>query len=122
MAASPPDTQRLRVRSTLRTRLRGLGWLRWWGLGLLLLAASQAGAGCVIRTILIGRTNTGTCDGACDRYQECSATPSPTPRYQCIAECPEALGQADSIRQFESLECEDVVRFVDGPRAKVRDE
>ena len=121
MAASPPDTQRLRVSSPQRTRLRGFGW-RWSMLGLLLLAAINTVPGCALRTILIGRTNTGTCDGACDRYQECSVTPSPTSRYQCVAECPDALGQTDSIRAFESLECEDVVQFVDGPRAHVRAE
>jgi hypothetical protein len=114
MAASPSATQ--------RALASPFGWLRWSGVGVLLLAAINAGPGCAIRTILIGRTNTGTCDGACDRYQECSAAPSPTPRYQCLAECPDALGQANSIREFESLECEDVVRFVDGPRARVRDE
>lgn len=92
----------------------GVAWLA------LLSAAGAASTSCALRTILIGRANTGTCEGACDRYLECSATPPPTAQHQCLAECPEALGPAESIRQFESLECADVVRYVDGPRARIR--
>ncbi len=93
-------------------------------LGVLWLAliggASAASSGCGLRTIFIGRSNTGTCEGACDRYRECSAMPAPTEHQQCLLECPDALGSADNIRQFESLECDDVVSYVDGPRARKR--
>ena len=101
-----------RVRFDLLTV--GVGWLA------LVSAASAMSASCALRTILIGRANTGTCEGACERYLECSATPPPTTANQCLVECPEALGSAENIRQFESLVCEDVVRYVDGPRARVR--
>jgi hypothetical protein len=102
------------VRARLNLISLGVAWLALIG------AASAASTGCALRTILIGRANTGTCEGACDRYLECSATPPPTAQYQCLAECPEALGPAEIIRQFESLACDDVVRYVDGPRASLR--
>lgn len=92
----------------------GAAWLA------LISAANATSSGCALRTILIGRSNTGTCAGACDRYLECSATPPPTSPNQCRVECPEALGSAENIRQFESLGCEDVVQYVDGPRARMR--
>jgi hypothetical protein len=73
-----------------------------------------------VRQLLIGRSNTGTCDGACDRYMECRESGTSIDKQRCLRECPEALGDPESIRAFESLSCEDVSAFVDGPRARPR--
>ncbi|MBP9086276.1 MAG: hypothetical protein KBG15_09155 [Kofleriaceae bacterium] len=115
MLTDPQTWQSARmVRARFNLICLGFTWLA------LMSAASASSTGCALRTILIGRANTGTCAGACDRYLECSATPPPTTQNQCLAQCPDALGPAESIRHFESLECDDVVRYVDGPRARVR--
>jgi hypothetical protein len=80
----------------------------------------NSGTSCVVRQLLIGRTNTGTCEGACDRYMECREGGTSVDEQRCTRECPEALSDPESIRAFESLSCEDVAVFVDGPRARPR--
>lgn len=85
-------------------------------LGALLAAVALAAlSGCLVRYV-VGPRLTGTCDGACDHYVDCRATPDRDGRVRaaCIAECPGVLGDADSLMAFESLSCPDAVEFVEG--------
>jgi hypothetical protein len=62
---------------------------------------------------------TGTCEGACEHYVDCKRSDSEAMRGTCLAECREIFvyqGEPDreSLEQFEELECEAAVAFVDG--------
>ena len=71
----------------------------------------------------------GTCQGACDHYLTCKDDGRPDVFRQCVVECRDIFvshGQPDrgSLRDFEELDCEDTVAFVEGtgggPPAPVR--
>lgn len=90
--------------------------------GLVLAAVVAVGmlgsTGCFIRAIGgEDRHLTGTCDGACEYYLDCKDADEPTARAQCAAECEEIFASPERIREFESLECQDAVEFVDGEPA-----
>lgn len=63
----------------------------------------------------------GSCEGACDHYLTCKGDGRPAVFRECVAECRDIFvsnGQADhdSLRDFEELDCEDTVAFVEGTR------
>ena len=92
------------------------------GAGLLLgaaLALAMLGStGCFIRGLGgEDRHLTGTCDGACAYYLGCKDADEPSARAKCTAECEEVFASPQRIREFESLECQDAVEFVDGEPA-----
>jgi hypothetical protein len=62
------------------------------------------------------RQLTGTCAGACDLYVACKQDASVT--QACVAECQEVFTDTESLRMFESLECEKVIAFVEGPSGR----
>ena len=62
---------------------------------------------------------TGTCEGACDHYLSCKGDASGAAQSTCVAECREIFaydGEEDrmSLLDFESMQCEAAVAFVDG--------
>jgi len=64
-------------------------------------------------------SQTGTCDGACRHYLDCKDDSADTSLRTCMAECSdifvhEGEPDRDSLRVFESLECEAAVGFVEG--------
>lgn len=70
-----------------------------------------------------GRSITGNCTGACDRYVDCKVGATDADLSRCLEECPQVFSDSDSIAAFESLECVDVVAYVDGDppaRAELR--
>jgi hypothetical protein len=69
--------------------------------------------GAMVRTFT-GRSISGNCDGACERYTDCKVGSTAADRARCLEECPMVFSDSDSIAAFESLECEDVVTYVDG--------
>jgi hypothetical protein len=75
-------------------------------------------AGCVHRWM--HRRVTGTCEGACTHYIGCrrAAGLSADTEQRCRRECPEVFGDARSLEAFESLDCADVIEYVDGVRTK----
>jgi hypothetical protein len=61
----------------------------------------------------------GSCYGACGHYLECKGDRRQSSRDTCLSECREIFVQDgttdhDSLRDFENLECEAAVAFVDG--------
>ena len=91
----------------------------------LALLAACALAGCVrVGQGATADANGGTCYGVCDHYLGCKGDERQASRDTCLAECREIFvqdGEADreSLREFEELECEAAVAFVDGePPAK----
>jgi hypothetical protein len=60
------------------------------------------------------RRITGTCEGACDRYLSCKHSGDPAARNACVSECRDVFQDQDSLRAFESLECPDVIEYVEG--------
>jgi hypothetical protein len=64
------------------------------------------------------RRLTGTCEGACDLYLACKGTGSSHAASACISECHQVFDDAESLRMFESLSCEKVVGFVEGPAGR----
>ena len=84
---------------------------------LLVAAIAMLIASCIVRRIA-GPHLTGTCDGACAHYVECKATHLDTDHRRCQTECPQVLGDPDSLMAYESLDCRDAVEFVDGNQAK----
>lgn len=61
-----------------------------------------------------GRNITGNCTGACERYVDCKVGATKADQNRCLEECPQVFSDSDSIAAFESLECADVVTYVDG--------
>ena len=62
---------------------------------------------------------TGTCEGACGHYLSCKGDGSAEAKRTCVAECREIFvyeGEPDrrSLEDFENLQCEAAVAFVDG--------
>ena len=72
--------------------------------------------GCLVRALGGGPEHrlTGTCDGACEYYLDCKDADAPEARARCVTECGEVFVSASTIRDFESLSCQDAVEFVDG--------
>jgi hypothetical protein len=70
--------------------------------------------GCIVQHVVEEPRVTGTCDGACDHYIECKPGHAVADRERCRRECPDVLGDRDSIVSFELLSCDVVVSFVDG--------
>jgi hypothetical protein len=80
---------------------------------LLALAASTA---CIVR-MAPRRQLTGTCDGACAHYLACKQSRTAAAERACVADCHDVFADADSLRAFESLSCEDAIQYVDGEGA-----
>jgi hypothetical protein len=76
-----------------------------------------------VRFISVGHT-TGTCDGACEHYTSCKGTEDRLITDACLRECAEIFvddGDVDteSLREFEQLDCEAVIGFVEGNSEQV---
>lgn len=66
-----------------------------------------------------GRRLTGTCEGTCDYYLTCSGAADRAVHRECIADCRDIFveeGEPDqhNLRQLESLECSELVLFIEG--------
>ena len=70
--------------------------------------------GCRLEGSWKNRRLTGTCEGACDRYLQCKRSGEPAAKVACVSECREVFQDEESLRAFESLECRDVVEYVEG--------
>ena len=68
----------------------------------------------------VGRSRrlTGTCEGACDHYLGCKKSGDGAARTACVSECREVFQDEESLRAFESLECVDVIEYVEGDSGK----
>ncbi len=93
--------------------------MRAWPFALALIVVVAIGVpscAAVMRTITGSRV-TGTCEGACERYVDCKSGSTMNDQARCLRECPEVFSDSESIGAFESLECPDLVGFVDGDPA-----
>lgn len=79
----------------------------------LALGVALAG-GCRLEGSWKNRRLTGTCEGACDRYLQCKRNGDAAARVACVSECREVFQDDESLRAFESLECTDVIEYVEG--------
>jgi len=70
-------------------------------------------AGCPRPRVGDGRV-TGTCEGACGHYMACKRVDEPATREACLSECREIFSSSETLREFERLDCEDVIGFVEG--------
>lgn len=70
--------------------------------------------GCRLEGSWKNRRLTGTCEGACDHYLACKRSGDPAAKNACVSECREVFFDDESLRAFESLECRDVVEYVEG--------
>jgi hypothetical protein len=77
------------------------------------LGAALAGA-CRLEGSWRTKRLTGTCEGACDHYLRCKRSHDGAARTACVSECREVFHDTDSLRAFESLECRDVIEYVEG--------
>jgi hypothetical protein len=64
---------------------------------------------------------TGTCEGACRHYTTCKRTEDRFAFDGCMRECREIFmedGELDtgSLKEFEQLDCPEVIAFVEGSR------
>jgi hypothetical protein len=71
-------------------------------------------AGCAKPRYVVYRRLTGTCEGACDYYLACKRSDDDTARQACVAECREIFATAETLKDFERLDCEDAIAFVEG--------
>ena len=70
--------------------------------------------GCRLDGSWRNRRLTGTCEGACDHYLACKRSGDAAAKTACVSECREVFYDDESLRAFESLECRDVVEYVEG--------
>jgi hypothetical protein len=87
------------------------------GFGALVMAAALLS--CVRYARMQTFTSTGTCAGACRHYLACKGDGSDASQKVCEEDCGEIFvddGEPDreSLREFEGLDCEIAVAFVDG--------
>jgi hypothetical protein len=80
----------------------------------LLLCAFFASCAARPNPLVHQRRLTGTCQGACEYYVACKGFEDPALTRACVAECDEVFSDAESLRAFESLSCDNVVLFVEG--------
>lgn len=71
-------------------------------------------AGCAKPRYIVYRKVTGTCEGACSYYLACKRSDDQIAHQSCVSECQEIFSSAETIKDFERLECEDAVAFVEG--------
>lgn len=91
----------------------------WPGLALALTFIGLATTGCFRYARSQSLATSGSCGGACDHYLECKQSDSDQARDECLAECEQIFvykGEPDrvSLQEFEELDCEATVAFVDG--------
>lgn len=91
----------------------------WPGLALAFTVIGLTGSGCFryVRTQRFAAS--GSCTGACDHYLDCKESDSEDALDQCLAECKQIFvykGEPDraSLQDFEELDCEAAIAFVDG--------
>lgn len=85
---------------------------------LALILGVTLGAACRFEAGWRGRRLTGTCEGACDHYLGCKKSHEGAARTACVSECREVFQDEESLRAFESLECIDVIEYVEGDSGK----
>jgi hypothetical protein len=91
-----------------------------WLAGILILALN----GCVSRAQPTrGRVIGGTCESTCNRYRQCKHGLSEEQLASCVSDCRLIFsedGETDqsALRQLESLECRDLVAYIDGDSQK----
>lgn len=73
--------------------------------------------GCLFSRIA-GPRVTGTCAGACRHYAQCKTGSTDADRQRCLTECPDVLGDRDSLMAYENLSCDNAVEFIDGSSAQ----
>ncbi len=71
-------------------------------------------AGCAKPRYVVYRQVTGTCDGACSYYLACKRSDDKAAHDACVVECQEVFSSTETLKDFERLECEDVIAFVEG--------
>jgi hypothetical protein len=97
---------------------RKAGWV-WLGLALVLPVIALATTGCLRYTRTQTFAPSGSCTGACDHYLDCKEANSEAARDTCLIECEQIFvykGEPDraSLQDFEELDCDAAVAFVDG--------
>ncbi len=91
----------------------------WPGLLLAFTLIGLVGTGCFRYSHARRFASSGSCAGACDHYLDCKESDSEAARDQCLDECDQIFvyrGVPDraSLQDFEELDCEAAVAFVDG--------
>jgi hypothetical protein len=97
---------------------RKAGWA-CFGLAFILALTALATSGCFHYTRTQTFAASGSCSGACDHYLECKGSDSETALDSCLDECEQIFvyrGEPDraSLQDFEELDCEATIAFVDG--------
>jgi hypothetical protein len=103
----------------------GMRGSRMKKVALALLLASGCAVSCVRSSYRSRKTEVaGTCEGACHHYVVCADPKNEDATYrECLGECREIFvsdgrPDADTLRDYERLECEDAVSFVEGHRKR----
>ncbi len=91
----------------------------WFVRTLLVLLAVALLGSCFKATYYRGSGSSGSCSGACDHYLSCKGSNDKKAERKCLRECQAIFvddGEVDreSLKDFEDLQCEDAVAFVDG--------
>jgi hypothetical protein len=85
---------------------------------LVALTALTATSTCMRQPGAAQRTVTGTCQGACDLYLSCKRDDDEQRWTACMNECNDFFASEQALREFERMECEDVISFVEGPNGR----
>jgi len=88
-------------------------------MALALSVIALAATGCFRYTRTQRLATSGSCTGACEHYLDCKESDSEAARDQCLEECNQIFvykGEPDraSLQDFEELECEAAIGFVEG--------
>jgi hypothetical protein len=77
-----------------------------------LLAAT--GLSCIKRSYGVHHRVRPTCNAACDYYLACKESRSDRIRAACVTECQDFFTDKDALKEFQRLECEAAVSFIEG--------
>ena len=86
--------------------------MRALSLCIALLAAS--GLSCIRRNYVVHHRVRPTCEAACDYYLACKQSQNQRVLTACVTECREFFTDKDALREFQRLECEAAVSFIEG--------
>ncbi len=73
---------------------------------------------CVKRSYAVHHRVRPTCDAACDYYLACKQSDNTRVRGACVTECQEFFSDGDALVEFQRLECDAAVWFIEGPSGR----
>ena len=73
---------------------------------------------CIKRSYSVHHRVRPTCNAACDYYLACKQSDNNRVRSACVTECEDFFTDKDALTEFQRLECDAAVSFIEGPSGR----